>query len=423
MDAFLALANIAIILLLGSLCSLIAKKLRISDVLVLLLLGILLGRFAFGGQSLFEFDSSFLLGIGVLALVMVAFDSASRFRIKEKSAFSHVAFRLIGFFALFSLLLLPIFTSLLFFKEVNMISLLLSTIFALVVVGTDLGSVVVLLKDYAGERVNKIFEVLKTEAILSTLMVVILPFIVIDILKDVLLWQEGLLSSFGAQLPLLLFQLIIGLGAGVVVGLIILRTFQRFYSPQFSPISLIAGVLVAYLLAESIGGNGTLSVAVLGFLFGSFYVKEKPNLQEFSSMLSSALEILVFVILGIIIKVPLTADFIFKSLLLFVLLLITRFAAVFLSMKKGFAFREKLLISLNMPKGLAVAVIIFALSLYHYAQLDIVLQIILAITIYALILSSIIDRFSNRFIQSEPETTTAVKKSGKSNKTVKSRRA
>ena len=239
MDAFLALANIAIILLLGSLCSLIAKKLRLSDVLVLILLGIILGRFAFGGQALFEFDRSFLLGLGTLALVMVAFDSASRFRIKEKSAYSHAAFKLIGFFALFSLLLLPIFTSMLFFKEVTIISLLLSAILALVVVGTDLESVVVLLKDYAGERARKMLEVLQTEAILSTLMVVILPFMVIDIMKDVLLWQEGLLSSFTAQLPLLLFQLIIGLGAGVIVGLIILRVFQKFYSPQFSPISLI----------------------------------------------------------------------------------------------------------------------------------------------------------------------------------------
>jgi NhaP-type Na+/H+ or K+/H+ antiporter len=416
MDAFLALANIAIILLLGSLCTLLARKLRISDMLLLLLLGVFLGRMAFGGEQLFVFDDTFLMGIGVLALSMVAFDSASRFRIKERSDFSHVSFKLIGWFLLFSIIILPIASSLLFFEGITFLSFLFSAVLALVLVGTDLDSVISLLKDHASKRAEKILDVLQTEAVLSTLLTVILPFIVIDIIKDVGLWQEGLLSSLFSAIPLLFFQVIVGLGSGLIVGLVVLSTFRKFYSEHMSPITLMAGVLVAYLLAEGVGGNGTLAVAVLGFLFGTFYVAEKPKLQEFSTMLSRSLQMLVFVLAGIVLVMPLEPWFLVNSFLLFLLLLLARFAAVLISMGKDYSFKEKLLMALNVPKGFAVIVVVFALSLYHYAQLDMALKAILAVTIYSLMLSSIVDRFSKKFIKQDQQSSLALAKPMRSDK-------
>jgi len=404
MDALLALTNIAVVLLLGLLCSLLAKKLRISDVLVLLLLGIILGRLAYNGQSLFVFDDSFIIAVGVLALVMVVFDSASRFRLDEKNNFSRQSFKLIGWFILFAILTVPSFTNILFFKSISLVNVLLSLILTLVLVGTDIDAVIVMLSNCVGSRAKKVLGLLHIEATLNTLLVVVLPFIIIDIINNLALGQQGAAISLGNQLWMLLLQLIVGIGAGVVVGLVILKAMQRFYHHHISPIVLVAAALLAYVVAENLKGNGALAVASLGFLFGSFYVKEKPRLQEFSYMLSNALEILVFVLLGIIIRLPLSADFILKSLLIFLLVVISRLAAVFVSLRKtDYSLREKFFISLNLPKGIVVVAVIFFLALYDEQRFTLMLNIIFAVTVYSLLLSLVLDKFSGKFLDSNNE--------------------
>ena len=400
MDALLVLTNIAIILLLGILCSLLSKKLRISNILVLVVLGIILGRLAYKGQPLFVFDPSFLVGIGVLALVMIVFDGSSRFRFKEVSTLSVLSLRVIGYFMLFSVLLITSFTNLLFFEGVNVKNILFSIIFAIIIVGTDPGSVFVMLKDYVSERVKKVLGLLQIEAIINTPLIVLIPFIILDLLRNIELGQGDFISSFIGQIPAFFAQIIVGVGAGVVVGLIVFKTMQKVYSHQFSPVAIITATLLAYILAENLHGNGVLAVATLGLLFGNLYVKEKPQLQEFSYMLSNALEILVFVLLGLMIKIPFTFDFFLKSLFLFGLLILSRAAAVFVALKKSeYSFKEKLFISLNMPKGIAVAVVAFTFSLYKDVQVEIILNLILAFVIYSLILSTVIERLSKRFIR------------------------
>jgi len=401
MDALLVLTNIAVLLLLGSLCTVLAKKLGLSDVLILLLLGVIVGRISYNSQSLFSFDNSLLTAIGVLALIMVVFDTASRFRLKEHAALSPQAFKITGLFVLFNMLLVPLFFSLIFFHEISFMAILVSSIFALVVIATDLDAVLVMLKNYAGARAKNILNLLQIEAIVSTGLVVIIPFIIIDIIRNVFLLQVTSSASPWNLLTLLAFQLIVGIGSGVVVGLIVLRSLQKLYSHHFSSVSLLAGMLIAYLLAENLGGNGALAVAALGFLFGRFYVRDKPKLQEFSCMLSSALEILVFIILGLIIKIPLTLTFIMGSLLIFFIILLARMGAVFTVLRKDCSLREKLFIGLNMPKGVATAVILFSLALYNYAPFELLLQLILAFMIYSLILSTIVDKLSWSMVKDE----------------------
>lgn len=400
MDALLVLTNIAIILLLGILCSLLSKKLRISNILVLVVLGIILGKINYEGQPLFVFEPSFLVGIGILALVMIVFDGASRFRFKEVSNLSVLALRMIGYFMLFSVLIITSFTSLLFFKDVTVKNVLFSIIFSIIIVGTDPGSVFVMLKDFVSEKAKKVLSLLQIEAIINTPLIILIPFIIFDLLRNLELGQGDFISSFISQIPAFFAQIIVGVGAGVVVGLIVFKTMQKVYSHQFSPVGIITAALLSYILAENLYGNGVLAVATLGLLFGNLYVKEKPQLQEFSYMLSNALEILVFVLLGLMIKLPFTFDFFLKSFFLFFLLILSRCAAIFVALKKSdYSFKEKLFISLNMPKGIAVAVVAFAFSLYTDFQVGIILNLILAFVLYSLILSSVVDRFSKVFIR------------------------
>ncbi|MBW2990372.1 cation:proton antiporter [Candidatus Woesearchaeota archaeon] len=400
MDALFVLTNIAIILLLGILCSLLSKKLRISNTLVLVVLGIILGRLSYNNQPLFMFDPSFLVGIGILALVLIVFDGSSRFRLKEIDALSVSALRIIGYFMLFSVLLITSFTNFLFFEGLNVVNILFSIMFSVVIVGTDPGSVFAMLKDFVSEKGKKVFGLLEIEAIVNTPLIVLIPFIILDLIHNLELGQGDFISSFISQIPAFFAQIIVGIGAGVVVGLIVFKTMQKVYSHQFSPVGLITAALLAYILAENMRGNGVLAVATLGLIFGNLYVKEKSQLQEFSYMVSNALEILVFVIVGLMIKVPLTLSFFLKSLLLFCLLVLCRIGGVLVGLKKSdYTLKEKLFMSLNMPKGIAVAVVAFSFALFQSAQMNVILNLILVFMIYSLLLSVVVNRFSKKFIR------------------------
>lgn len=403
MDALLVLTNIAIILLLGILCSLLSKKLRIPNVLFLVVLGIILGRVSYNQQPLFIFDSSFLVGIGSLALVMIVFDGASRFRFRELDTFSLSSFKIIGYFILFSIILLTFFTVFLFFSELSVINILFAVMFAVIVIETDPGSVFTMLREYISDKTKKTLDVLEIEAVMNTPIVLVLSFVLLDLIKNLMQGQGDFVSSFISQIPVLLAQIVVGVGAGMVVGLIVFKTMQKAYSHEFSPVAIITAALLSYILAENLNGNGVLSVATLGLLFGNIYVKEKFQLQEFSYMLTNALEILVFVLVGLMIRIPLTNEFIVNSLFLFSLLVLARLGAVFVTLnKKDYSFREKLFMSLVMPKGIAVAVIVFTFSLSYYQQMSVILNLLLAIIIYSLLLATVMEKLSGLFLEKIP---------------------
>jgi potassium/hydrogen antiporter len=185
-----------------------------------------------------------------------------------------------------------------------------------------------------------------------------------------------------------------------MMGLIVFRIMKKVYSQQFSPVAIITTALLTYILAENLGGNGVLSVATLGLLFGNSYVKEKEVLQEFNSMLTSSLIILVFVLIGFIVAVEFSFWFMIKALVLFFVLVLTRLTAIQWSLKDKFSYPEKVFMALSMPKGIAVAVVAFTLSLMPLASpllegyMQTILQLVVICIIYSLIFSSVIDRFS-----------------------------
>ena len=82
MEAVLYLTYIAIILLLGIICTIISNKIKIPNILLLIIVGMILSKFSYNGQVLIAFPSVFLTSIGILALVMIIFDSASRFKLR-----------------------------------------------------------------------------------------------------------------------------------------------------------------------------------------------------------------------------------------------------------------------------------------------------------------------------------------------------
>lgn len=392
------LTGLALLLLIGLIVSIISKKINISNILLLIIVGLIMGQFT-GQSSIFTFSGSFLVAIAVLTLVMVVFDGSSRFELRRVDKFSVSALKVTLLFMLLNVIFISLFTNLLFFPSFRIEYLLFSTLYAIVMTGTDPGSVFIMLKSKA----NKVIEFLEIEAIINTPVTVIFPFIILGILQNT--QTSNVASAIVGQVVPLLQQIVVGVGSGAVIGIIVLKTMKKVYSQRFSPVGLITAALLAYILAENLDGNGVLSVATLGLFFGNSYVKEKESLQEFNSMLNSSLIILVFILIGMVIKFDLTTALFIKSLILFFVLIITRFAGISLGLRgQDFNAKEKTFMALSMPKGIAVAVVAFSLSVFSIPiAYDPLMKTVLAITIlsmvYSLVLSSIIDRFSYNFIR------------------------
>jgi cell volume regulation protein A len=190
-----------------------------------------------------------------------------------------------------------------------------------------------------------------------------------------------------------------GIGTGLLISFVFFGFMKKYYSRTLSPLAIITAALVTYIIAEILGGSGVLAVTTAGIFFGNVYhIKHIMKLQEFGRTFSEVLEILVFVLIGSIIKIPWTSSFLIPALLLFLMYLVIRFLSVeFVLMRSGYSFKEKLFLTLNIPKGLAAAVVVFTLITRAVAGASLVLDLIFLFMISSIVLSTIVTHFSKFF--------------------------
>ena len=82
-DPLTLLTFVAVILLVGVLLSIFAQRIRVPDVLFLVLFGLYLGSIEYGGEKLFQFPLDLVTAVAILALTMVVFDSTTKIKIKS----------------------------------------------------------------------------------------------------------------------------------------------------------------------------------------------------------------------------------------------------------------------------------------------------------------------------------------------------
>ncbi len=392
MEPLTFLTYLVIVLLVGIFCTIISQKIKIPNIILLLIAGILIGNISYRGDLLIQFPEVFLTSISILALVLIVFDSSSRFKLREFTSLSVHALKLTGIFLLLNLIFLTFFT----FKIFPTTPFFMALLFAALMSGTAPDAILVMLK----ESKHEIFELLEVEALVNTPLIVLLPFIILDFVRSVEV--EYIFSRFLEQIGPFIQQFVTGIGAGIVIGLIIFNIMRKKYSETLSPLAIITSALLTYILAENLGGNGVLAVMTMGLFFGNVYVTHKVELKEIASFFANSLEILVFILIGLIIKIPFNYWFILKSLILFALYLVIRYIAISLSLRKlNYSFKEKLFMTFNVQKGIAVAVVAFTLTTLHIAGIQTILHLILLFMLYSIILSTIIVKFSKYFVKVE----------------------
>lgn len=374
-EALLVTTTIAVFLFVGVICSFVASKLKLPDMLLLILAGMLFGRMQFKGESLVQFPEVFLSSVSILALAMIVFDSTARIRLRELDTFSLKAIRLMF---IFTVLIMALFSTASYF--ILGLSIWSSLLFATLMVGTS-PEALLPLASKAREVV-----LIKLESIFNTPITVILPFLIIDFMHI----KTSILSEIIEQTTPLIMNIIVGIGTGVFVGLILFKLVQHVYAEVYSPLAVIVAALLSYVLAENLGGSGVLAVTALGFFFGNAYVKEKVTLLGIESVLTKALYIFVFMLTGVAIDIPFTAQFFITSGILFASYLAIRFLAAYLSVhSEGYTISEILYITLNAPKGIATATVVFSLLFFEFEGLTLILDMTFAFILYTVVLSSI----------------------------------
>ncbi|RJQ21860.1 hypothetical protein C4580_01710 [Candidatus Woesearchaeota archaeon] len=375
-DALITTTAIAVLLFVGVICSWIGKKLTVPDALLLILAGLGFGQATFKGKPLIEFPELFLSSLAILALAMIVFDSTARLRIRELDTFSLKAVRLMFNFTIFTLILFTLAS-----HYILGISWWTALLFSAIMVGTSPEAVL------TSVGKSKAATLLKLESIFNTPLTIILPFLVIDLMTNV---KSSILSEVVEQLTPFIMQIIVGIGAGIFVGLILFKLVQHVYAEVYSPLAVIVAALLAYVLAENLGGSGVLSVTALGLFFGNVYVKEKITLLGIETVLAKALYILVFILTGLIIKVPLTKEFFITSGILFGTYIAIRTLAVYVSVRdENLPFHDFVLMALCAPKGIATAAVVFSLLVIKSPDILIILDMTFAFILYSIVVSSI----------------------------------
>ena len=159
---------LSLLLLIGIVGSLLALKIKISDVLLLLLFGVILGQF-----DVISFDQALLTGFAIFALIMIIFDSSSKFKPNQVGALSPYALKLASISSLIVFILMTGVVHLIFHFGYTFNELIVSGIFGGMMSGTSPAAVLSVLKD----KKHKIIEILELESVLNTPFMIIIPLI------------------------------------------------------------------------------------------------------------------------------------------------------------------------------------------------------------------------------------------------------
>ena len=389
--AMQSLTGIAIVLGVGLLVSVFSRKLRLASVLLLLLVGLGMNYISSIGFLPIEFSSSFVITIALLTLIIVVFDGSSRFKMRMIDEFSGLSLKLFSSFLLLSLVIISLVTSFLFFGSIALNYILLSSIFAIILVGTDPTSMFSILKNSH----HKAIQLLEIESIINTPFTVILPFIAMQILTSV---QEDVSSIVLGQISPLILQIAAGIGMGVLLGYLLSKMLKKYYSKDLSPIFLITFALVGYILTEYIGGSGVLGVATMGLFFGNAVIRKRDDLVSFNDVLSTIFVILVFILVGFIIRIIVNPLFLFKVFIIYLIAIVLRFISLeYVLPRSKFNRDEKIFMALMMPKGIAVAVVVLSMSALAITGLDEAVVTISAVIVMSMILSLLIATVLSKF--------------------------
>lgn len=108
--------------------------------------------------------------------------------------------------------------------------------------------------------------------------------------------------SVGGVGVVLVQQLALGLACGFGIGFIVRKLINHYStdSVETATIFVVAVALFAYGIPQAIGGNGFLSVYIVGILLGNSAIEMRPNLVTFFDGVTGIMQVMLFFLLGLL---------------------------------------------------------------------------------------------------------------------------
>jgi potassium/hydrogen antiporter len=286
-DQLLLLA--AALLLLGIASSKFSSRLGMPVLVLFIAVGMLAGSDGIGG---IHFDNYVLAhGIGTLCLAMILFDGGLRTSRRSFRAVFGPAITL----ATAGVLLTSAFTGLAAAWLLEL-PVLHGLLIGAIVGSTDAAAVFAVLRGRGVNLKKRLAATLEVESGSNDPMAV---FLTIGILEVLL----GGMTVGPAMLRFLLVQVIVGIGAGLLVGRAIVYTINRVTldASGLYPILTAAGGLLAYGLAATLGGSGFLAVYLAGLVVGNQRLIFQRGILLFHDGAAWLSQIAMFVLLGLLV--------------------------------------------------------------------------------------------------------------------------
>ena len=349
MDLTLAIISTGGIAFLGYLLAFIFKKTNIPDVLPLVLIGILIGPIS--GLVNLSFFGQLGPILAVLALILILFEGGMEMNFRELSqSFSRSIILVLATFGTTILVVAPL--AKIFFE----VPIHTGVLIGLILGSTSSAIILPLMKGLKLSSSTR--SILAMETNLSDVLVVILVFGLIGVGSINALSQAGFQFLFN-----LLISLMIGLAATYAWSKIIGRLREVEHNMFMTP----AFLLIIYGLAETLFGNGLLTVFIFAIALGNleklrgrvsafldgvhgFYFSDLE--KKFFSASSFILKTFLFVYIGLSLNLEQTPFLIWGALIMAILFLV-RILIIELVLGSAVPSRDLALARGLIPKGVA----------------------------------------------------------------------
>ena len=314
--------GIGVILFISVYASKISEKIGLPLLLVFLGFGMLLGSEGIVG---IEFNNPDLArNIGTVALIFILYNGGLSTNFKEIKSVLTPGILLATIGVLLTALIMAGFI-----HYILDLPFLHALLLGSIVSSTDAAAVFMILRSQKIELKNNINKLLELESGSNDPMAI---FLTIFVLNIIVLEDKNSVNNIILHFIL---QFVVGTITGLSFGYLFPRICANLKLMQTGlyPLISVAWLLMMFGISSAIGGNGYLTIYLAGILINKYYFTNKENIMAFHEAIAWMMQILVFLILGLLVFPSDLPNFAFQAVLLSAaLIFIARPAAVFISL-------------------------------------------------------------------------------------------
>lgn len=325
----------AVLLLLGIVSSLIARRFGAPLLLIFLVIGMLAGEDGPGGIVFNDYRLTYM--IGSLSLSIILFDGGLRTRLVNLRGALAPAATLSTLGVVVTACIVAA-AAILVLKVGVLPALLLGS----VVASTDAAAVFFLLQSGGLELRRRIVTTLETESGTNDPVAVMLSLLLLQII------EASQAIGVAEIVRVLVLQTVVGALLGAAGGLTISTMLNRLNLPGgLHPLLAIAGAVTIFSLTVTLEGSGFLAVYLAGLILGNRPLRAAASIITVNDAATWLCQIAMFLVLGLLVTPTRMIDYALPSVIIAaVLMFVARPAAVWLCLTPfKFSGREKAFIS------------------------------------------------------------------------------